>query len=51
MLINKLKQEYELRHNIIRYKKLYKNYLYNRFEKNNYNMIIKAIEDINIKNC
>ena len=51
MLIDNLKQEYELRYNIIRYKKLYRDYVYNRFEKNNYNIIMKSIEDINVKNC
>ncbi len=47
MLIKKLKEEYEMRHRIANYRKLFKNYLLNRFEKNNVNLIYKTMEEIN----
>lgn len=45
--MEKLKQEIDLRYNIIQYKKLMKNYILNRFEKNNVQIIYKALEEIN----
>ena len=44
--IDRLKQEIELRHNILKYKKLHKNFLLNRIEKNNVNLLFEAIEDL-----
>ena len=46
MLMKNLKEEYKIRYNFMRYKKLHKLYLYNIFEKNNYNIIQSTIEDI-----
>lgn len=41
-----LKKEINLRYNIVQYKKLFKNYLLNRMEKNNVNIILEAIEQL-----
>ena len=49
MLLDNLKKEYALRYNIVRYKKLYKLYLYNRFEINNYNLLYYTLENQFIK--
>lgn len=49
MLLDNLKKEYALRYNITRYKKLYKLYLYNRFEINNYNLLYYTLENQFIK--
>lgn len=46
MLLENLKNEYEFRYRRMLYEKLHRNYLLNRFEKNNYNIIYKAIEDL-----
>ena len=46
MLLERLKNEYELRYRIMRYTKFHKWYLYNVIEKNNYNIIVKTAEDI-----
>ena len=46
MLMQKLKKEFELKYRIFSYKKLLKMYKYNKFEKNNYNIIYKALEDV-----
>ena len=45
--MDKLKEEINLRHRIYLYKKSYKQYILNRIEKNNYNIIMEAIEQIN----
>ena len=45
--IDKLKEEINLRHRIYLYKKSYEQYILNRIEKNNYNIIMEAIEQIN----
>lgn len=49
MLMKNLKEEYELRYRIMRYNKLHKLYLYNCFEKNNYNMLFSTVEDMSLK--
>lgn len=46
MLKSNLRKEYELRHRIALYKKLYKLYLYNKFEINNYKIVEKTLEDL-----
>ena len=46
MLLNNLKKEFELRYRIMRYKKYYKWYLYNKFEKNNVELLLKTFEDM-----
>ena len=46
--IDKLKEEIELRHRMYMYRKLQKQYILNRMEKNNYNIIMEAIEQLNI---
>lgn len=48
--MEKLKQEINLRYNIVQYKKLMKNYILNRYEKNNLQIIYNTIEDIKINN-
>ena len=44
--MQKLKKEINIRYNIMRYKKLWRNFLYNRMEKNNVEFIYEAIIDI-----
>lgn len=44
--MQRLKKEIDLRYRIMRYKKLMKHFLYNRFEKNNVEIIYTAIEKI-----
>ena len=44
--IDKLKEEIELRHRMYMYRKLQKQYILNRMEKNNYNIIMEAIEQL-----
>lgn len=46
MLLQNLKKEYALRYNFMRYKKLNKLYLYNRFEINNYNLLMYTLENL-----
>ena len=46
--IEKLKEEIDLRYRIYQYKKLQREFLLNRIEKNNYNLIMKCIEDMNV---
>lgn len=41
--MQKLKEEINIRYRIMRYKKLMKHFLYNRFEKNNVEIIYEAI--------
>lgn len=45
-MIENLKREYELRYRIMRYSKLAKLYLYNRFEKNNVEIFKQVLEDL-----
>lgn len=47
--IDKLKQEIEMRYRFHCYEKLHEQYLLNRFEKNNLNIIMKGIEDYRIE--
>ena len=49
MLMKNLKKEYDMRYNIMRYKKLHKLYLYSCFEKNNFNLLYKTLEDLQIE--
>lgn len=44
--IDSLKQEIEFRHNVVKYKKLHRNFLLNRIEKNNVNILFEALEDM-----
>ena len=46
--IDKLKQEIEIRYNMACYRKLHHNYLCNRIEKNNFNIMFKAAQDLSI---
>ena len=45
-MINNLKKEYELRYKIIRYKKLYKAYLYSTIEKHNAELLFNTLYDM-----
>ena len=47
--LEKLKQEIELRYRKYCYEKLSHNFLLNRIEKNNYNIILQGIEDYRIE--
>ena len=44
--LNNLKQEINLRYNIVRYKKLWKRFVLNRYEKNNYEILRCTVEDL-----
>ena len=44
-----LKEEINFRYNIVQYKKLMKNYILNRMEKNNLLVIYSAIEDLKVR--
>lgn len=44
--IQSLKEEIELKYRMTRYKKLYKKYLYQCFEKHNFDLLYETIEDI-----
>lgn len=44
-----LKNEITFRYNLIQYKKMIKQFVLNRIEKNNVNLIYKAIEELNIQ--
>lgn len=48
--MKKLKQEINFRYNITQFKKLMRNYILNRYEKNNVQIIYNTIEDIKLKN-
>ena len=41
--MQKLKKEINIRYNIMRYKKLWRNFLYNRMEKNNVEIMYEGI--------
>ena len=43
MLLKNLINEYKLRNRAVRYKKLSKRFLYNRIEKNNYELLYSSI--------
>ena len=43
MLLDNLKQEINIRYNILNYKKLYKNYIYGLYEKHNYEILFDTI--------
>lgn len=47
--IEKLKREIEFRHRKYCYEKLTHNFILSRYEKNNYNIIMKGIEDYRIE--
>ncbi len=49
MLMSSLELEFELRYRINRYRRYQKLYNYSLFEKNNYNMLYKTIEDLKIE--
>ena len=46
MLMKNLINEYELRYRFTMYKKLHKIYLYNKFEINNYNLLLQTFENM-----
>lgn len=46
--IDKLKVEIEFRYRILCYRKLYDNYVLNRMEKNNVNIMLKGMEDLRL---
>ena len=46
---NSLKREIEFRYNVVKYKKMVKNYTLNRAEKNNIDIIKKAIEELTVE--
>lgn len=46
--IDKLKEEIDLRYRILSYRKLHHNFLLNRIEKNNYNIIMEGIADFSV---
>lgn len=45
--MQKLREEINIKHKYMRYRKLIKQYLLNRFEKHNVEILFKAIERIN----
>lgn len=47
--MQKLKEEINLRYNIMRYKKIWRNFLYNRMEKNNVEIMYEAIAQMAIR--
>lgn len=51
MLMQTLKDEYELRYRFVQWQKYYKQYLYNKFEKNNCNLIIATAEYMKASQC
>ena len=46
--IDKLKEEIDLRYRILSYRKLTHQFLLNRIEKNNYNIIMEGIADFSV---
>ena len=46
--LNNLKQEINLRYNIVRYKKLWKGFVLNRYEKNNFELLRYTIEKMHL---
>lgn len=47
--IDSLKQEIEMRYRIIQYKKLQKQFLLNRIEKNNVQLLFETLEDLKVQ--
>lgn len=47
--IDNLKQEIEMRYRIIQYKKLQKQFLLNRIEKNNVQLLFETLEDLKVQ--
>lgn len=48
MLIKKLKDELNLMYNIVSYKKLVRQFLYTKFEKNNVNLLYHCLENMTV---
>lgn len=46
MLLKRLRDEIDIRYNIVSYKKLVKYFLYNKFEKNNVNLLYHCLENM-----
>lgn len=49
MLMSSLELEFELRYRINRYRRLQKLYKFSLFDKNNYNLLYKAMDDLRIE--
>lgn len=47
--IDNLKQEIEMRYRIVQYKKLQKQFLLNRIEKNNVQLLFETLEDLKVQ--
>ena len=47
--IETLKAEIEMRYRFISFKKLHRNFLLNRIEKNNFNLFYETLEDMKCK--
>lgn len=47
--IDSLKQEIEMRYRIVQYKKLQKQFLLNRIEKNNVQLLFETLEDLKVQ--
>lgn len=48
--IENLKEEIELRYKIVQYKRLHKQFLLNRIEKNNVQLLFETLEDLRANN-
>lgn len=46
-MINKLKKEYQLRYNLVRYQKLNRRFTNTLIEKNNYDFLVLQLIDVN----
>lgn len=46
--MQKLKEEINLRYNIIQYKKFMKNFVYNCYERHNVDMLFHVLEDLHV---
>ena len=47
--MQKLKDEINFRYNIVQYKKLTKNFVYNCYERHNVEMLFKVLEDLHVE--
>lgn len=47
--MQKLKDEINFRYNIVQYKKLTKNFVYNCYERHNVDMLFKVLEDLHVE--
>ena len=47
--MQKLKDEINFRYNIIQYKKLTKNFVYNCYERHNVEMLFEVLEDLHVE--